>query len=73
MLARGRTKPVGPTTCTYPHLACTLSHIGLYPPSPLADVVVGQHGAQLYNALFMPQHKALVEVRPHGFVGVSAG
>lgn len=37
----------------------------------LADVVVGLHGAQLYNALFMPAHKSLVEVRPYGFWGVS--
>ena len=37
----------------------------------VADVVVGIHGAQLYNALFMPAHKALVEVRPYGFWGVS--
>lgn len=36
-----------------------------------ADVVVGLHGAQLYNALFMPAHKALVEVRPFQFTGVS--
>lgn len=36
-----------------------------------ADVLVGLHGAQLYNALFMPAHKALVEVRPYGFWGVS--
>jgi hypothetical protein len=37
-----------------------------------ADVVVGLHGAQLFNALFMPAYKALVEVRPYQFTGVSA-
>jgi capsular polysaccharide biosynthesis protein len=34
-------------------------------------VLVGLHGAQLYNGLFMPAGKALVEVRPFGFWGVS--
>uniref|UniRef100_A0A383VT21 Uncharacterized protein n=1 Tax=Tetradesmus obliquus TaxID=3088 RepID=A0A383VT21_TETOB len=33
------------------------------------DVVVGLHGAQLFNALYMPAHKALVEVRPFEFTG----
>jgi hypothetical protein len=36
-----------------------------------ADVVVGLHGAQLFNALYMPAHKALIEVRPYQFTGVS--
>jgi hypothetical protein len=38
-----------------------------------AGVVLGLHGAQLFNALYMPAHKALVEVRPYQFTGVSAG
>ncbi|KAF6254547.1 hypothetical protein COO60DRAFT_312524 [Scenedesmus sp. NREL 46B-D3] len=33
------------------------------------DVLVGLHGGQLFNALYMPAHKALVEVRPHQFAG----
>jgi hypothetical protein len=36
-----------------------------------SDVLVGLHGAQLFNALYMPAHKALVEVRPYQFTGVS--
>jgi hypothetical protein len=38
-----------------------------------ADVVVGLHGAQLFNALYMPAHKAMVEVRPYQFTGVRPG
>lgn len=54
-------------------LTLTLTNPLCHPPphSQQSDVLVGVHGAQLYNALFMPQHKALVEIRTHGFWGVS--
>ncbi|KAF6265694.1 hypothetical protein COO60DRAFT_1457009 [Scenedesmus sp. NREL 46B-D3] len=37
--------------------------------SSQADVMIGVHGAGLFNAFFMPQHSSLIEIRPLNFTG----
>ena len=34
-----------------------------------ADVLVGMHGAGMFNAFFLPKHSAVLEIRPYRFEG----